>query len=85
MGKGPLLPDSAIKKARRANRKIIKAHKDLNAAVRAEIKAAGKPTDADERRQFNRNAFAKVIKRNPLLVKAVKENLAKARPRKRAP
>ena len=79
MGKGPRLPDSDIKKARRANRKIIKAHKDLNAAVRAEIKAAAKPTDAKSRRQINRNAFAKVIRRNPLLAKAVKENLAKAR------
>ena len=79
MGKGPRLPDSDIKKARRANRKIIKAHKDLNAAVRAEIKAAGTPTDAKPRKQINRNAFAKVIRRNPLLAKAVKENLAKAR------
>jgi hypothetical protein len=80
MGKGPRLPDSEIRKARRANRKIIKAHKDLNAAVRAELKAAGKPRDADDRRQINRKAFAKVIKRNPLLAKAAKENVAKARP-----
>lgn len=79
MGKGPRLSDSEIKKARRANRKIIKAHKDLNTAVRGEIKTAGKPRDADQRRRINRNAFAKVIRRNPLLAKAVKENLAKAR------
>jgi hypothetical protein len=81
MGKGSRLSDSAIKRVRRDNRKIIKAHKDLNAAVRAEINAAGTPRDADQRRKITRNAFKKVIKRNPLLAKAVKENLAKARAR----
>lgn len=81
MGKGPRLSDSAIRKARRANRKIIKSHKDLNVAVRAEIKAGGKPRSADERRRIIRNAYRKVINRNPLLKKAVKENLAKARAR----
>jgi hypothetical protein len=79
MGKGAKLSDSGIKKARRENRKIIKAHKDLYAAVRAEIKKAGKPKDAAQRRRINRNSYAKIIRRNPLLAKAVKENLAKIR------
>jgi hypothetical protein len=79
MGKGPKLSESAIRKARRANRKIIKAHKDLNAAVRAEIKKAGRPRDANQRRQINRNAYRKVIRRNPLLKAKVKENLTKSR------
>jgi hypothetical protein len=81
MGKGARLSDSEIKRVRRANRKIIKAHKDLNAVVRAEIKAAGKPRDADQRRRITRNAYRKLIRRNPLLKKAVEENLKRARAR----
>jgi hypothetical protein len=79
MGKGPRLSDSEIRKARRTNRKIIKAHKDLNAAARALIKAAGKPKNKDERRRNNRKAFSAIIRRNPLLKAKVKENLTKAR------
>jgi hypothetical protein len=79
MGKGVRLPDNEIKRVRRANRKIIKVHKDLNAAVRAEIKAAGNPRDADQRRRITRNAYRKLIRRNPLLKKAVEENLKRAR------
>ncbi len=81
MGKSPKLPDSEIKKARAANRKLIKRNKDLNAQVQTLIKAAGKPKNKDEKRQINRSAYSAVIRRNPLLGKAIKENIAKRRGR----
>jgi hypothetical protein len=81
MGKSPKLPDKKIEKVRDSNRKLIKKHKDLNAAVQDLIKKEGKPKNEDERSRINRKAYKTIIRRNPLLLKAVKENVARARPK----
>jgi replicative DNA helicase len=79
MGKGPKLPQNRINKVRQANRKLIRKHKDLNAAVRAAIKASGKPEDKADKRKINKRVYRSIIGRNPLLGRAVKENVAKLR------
>jgi hypothetical protein len=79
MGKSPKLPDNSIRKVREANRRLIKRHTDLYAAVREQIKKSGKPKNKDEKRKINRKVYRAIIRRNPLLQNAVKENIAKTR------
>ena len=79
MGKSPKLPDNEIKKVRESNRRLIKRHKDLYAAVLAKKKSSKKPKNEDEKRKTNREIYRTIIRRNPLLTKAVKENIAKKR------
>jgi hypothetical protein len=79
MGKSPKLPDNTIRRVREANRKLIKKHRDFNAAVRAEIKKSGKPKNKDQKRKINRKAYRAIIRRNPLLKNAVRQNIAKTR------
>jgi hypothetical protein len=81
MGKSPKLPDNSIRKVREANRRLIKTHTDLYAAVRDLIKKSGKPKNKDEKRKINRKVYRAIIRRNPLLQNAVKENIAKTRQR----
>jgi hypothetical protein len=81
MGKSPKLPDNTIRRVREGNRRLIKKHRDFNAAVRAIIKKEGKPKDKDKKREINRKAYRTIIGRNPLLKNAVKENIAKTRRR----
>ena len=76
MGKGVKLSAAAATKLRKANRKLISANKDLNAAVQALLKAS-KAKSAAEKTAAARKAYSTVVKRNPLLRAAVKENLKK--------
>ena len=76
MGKGVKLSAAASKKLRQANRKLISSNKDLNAAVQALLKAS-KAKSADAKTAAARKAYSTVVKRNPLLRAAVKENLKK--------
>jgi hypothetical protein len=74
MGKGTKLSQAAIKKVRRANRKLINANKDLAAAVQSIIKAS-KAKSAAEKREATKKAYTTIAKRNPLLRKAMTEKL----------
>jgi hypothetical protein len=74
MGKGTKLSDAAVKQVRSANRKLIKANKDLDGAVQALIKAA-KAKSAADKAKATKKAYAAVSKRNPLLRDAMKETL----------
>ena len=76
MGKGVNLSEAAVMKLRKANRKLISSNKDLNAAVQALVKASKAKTAADKAAAV-RKAYSTVVKRNPLLRAAVKENLKK--------
>jgi hypothetical protein len=74
MGKGgPKLSDAKAAKMRKAIRAVIKANKDLQAAVNAQKKAS-KYKDNDAKL---RSAIAKVIVRNPLLQQAAKDIFSK--------
>ena len=70
MGKGgPRLSEAKAAKIRKAIRELIKDNKDLQAALNAQKKIAkAKSSEAKMR-----SAVSKVIIRNPLLQKAVKE------------
>jgi hypothetical protein len=74
MGKGTKLPAEAVQKVRSANRKLVKANKDLDAAVQSLIKAA-KAKSAVAKQKATKNAYAAVAKRNPLLRAAMTETL----------
>jgi hypothetical protein len=76
VGKGVKLSPAAATKLRKANRKLISANKDLNAAVQALLKAS-KAKSAAAKTAAARKAYSTVVKRNPLLRAAVKENLKK--------
>ncbi len=76
MGKGVKLSAAAATKLRKANRKLISSNKDLNAAVQALLKAS-KAKSAAAKTAAARKAYSTVVKRNPLLRAAVKENLKK--------
>ena len=76
MGKGVKLSPAALNKLRKANRKLISANKDLDAAVQALVKAS-KAKTAAAKTAAARKAYSTVVKRNPLLRVAVKENLKK--------
>jgi predicted DNA-binding protein len=70
MGKsGPKLPEAKAAKIRKAIRALIKENKDLQAALNAQKKVSkAKGNEAKVR-----SAVSKVIIRNPLLQRAVKE------------
>jgi predicted DNA-binding protein len=70
MGKsGPKLPDAKAAKIRKAIRALIKENKDLQAALNAQKKVSkAKGNEAKVR-----SAVSKVIIRNPLLQRAVKD------------
>lgn len=74
MGKGTKLPEAAVKKVRAANRKLVKANKDLDAAVQAIVKAS-KAKSAADKQKATKKAYATVAKRNPLLRAAMTETL----------
>ena len=74
MGKGTKLPAAAVSKLRKANRKLVSANKDLNAAVQALIKSSKAKSAADKQKAVKK-AYATVAKRNPLLRAAMKEAL----------
>jgi hypothetical protein len=74
MGKGTKLSAAAVQRVRSANRKLIKANKDLDAAVQALIKAA-KAKSAADKAKATKKAYAAVSKRNPLLRAAMQETL----------
>ncbi len=76
MGKGTKLSESTIKQVRSANRKLVKANKDLAAAVQALIKSS-KAKSADAKKKATKKAYATVTKRNPLLRDAMTEELKK--------
>ena len=76
MGKGVKLSEAAVKKLRKANRKLISSNKDLSAALQALVKAS-KDKSAAAKTTAARKAWSTVVKRNPLLRAAVKENLKK--------
>ena len=76
MGKGAKLPAAAVKKVRSANRKLLKANKDLNAAFQSLVKAA-KAKSAADKQKANKKAYATVAKRNPLLRAAMTAELKK--------
>jgi len=70
MGKsGPKLSEAKAEKLRKSIRAIIKANKDLQAAVNG-LKKASK---AKDNKAKLRSAIAKVIVRNPLLQQAAKD------------
>ena len=70
MGKsGPKLPEAKAAKIRKAIRALIKENKDLQAALNAQKKVSkAKGNEAKVR-----SAISKVIIRNPLLQRAVKD------------
>ena len=74
MGKGTKLPADAVNKLRKANRKLVSANKDLNAAVQALIKSS-KAKSAADKQKAAKKAYATVAKRNPLLRAAMQEAL----------
>jgi len=74
MGKGTKLPADTVMKLRKANRKLISANKDLNAAVQALIKSS-KAKSAADKQKAAKKAYATVAKRNPLLRAAMQEAL----------
>lgn len=76
MGKGIKVPEAAIKQVRSANRKLVKANKDLAAAVQAMIKSS-KAKSAVAKKKAVKKAYATVAKRNPLLRDAMTEELKK--------
>lgn len=76
MGKGVKLSEAAVKKLRKANRKLISSNKDLSAALQALVRAS-KDKSAAAKTAAARKAWSTVVKRNPLLRAAVKENLKK--------
>lgn len=76
MGKGVNLSEAAVAALRKANRKLISANKDLSAAVQALVKASKAKSPA-AKAAAERKAYSTVVKRNPLLRAAVKENLKK--------
>ena len=51
MGKGVNLSEAAVTALRKANRKLISANKDLNAAVQALVKASKAKTPLRKRRR----------------------------------
>jgi hypothetical protein len=70
MGKGGAkLSEAKLEKIRQAIRGVIKENKDLQAAVKALVKAS-KYTD---KKAKLRSAISKVVVRNPLLQKAAKD------------
>jgi hypothetical protein len=70
MGKGGAkLSEAKLEKIRQAIRGVIKENKDLQAAVKALVKAS-KYTD---KKAMLRSAISKVVVRNPLLQKAAKD------------
>ena len=70
MGKsGPKLSEAKAEKIRKAIRELIKDNKDLQAALNAQKKVS----KAKGNEAKMRSAVSKVIIRNPLLQKAVKE------------
>jgi predicted DNA-binding protein len=70
MGKsGPKLSEAKAEKMRKAIRAVIKENKDLQAAVKAQVKVS---KHKDSKIKL-RSAIAKVIVRNPLLQKAAKD------------
>jgi hypothetical protein len=70
MGKsGPRLSEAKAEKIRKAIRELIKDNKDLQAALNAQKKIS----KAKGNEAKMRSAVSKVIIRNPLLQKAVKE------------
>ena len=70
MGKsGPKLSEAKAEKMRKAIRAVIKENKDLQAAVKAQVKVS---KHKDSKTKL-RSAIAKVIVRNPLLQKAAKD------------
>jgi predicted DNA-binding protein len=70
MGKsGPRLSEAKAEKIRKAIRALIKDNKDLQAALNAQKKVS----KAKNNEAKMRSAVSKVIIRNPLLQKAVKE------------
>ena len=74
MGKGTKLSPAVVTKLRKANRKLVSANKDLNAAVQALIKSS-KAKSAVDKQKATKRAYATVAKRNPLLRAAMKEVL----------
>ena len=76
MGKGVKLSAAAAAKLRKANRKLISSNKDLYAAVQSLLKAS-KAKSAAAKTAAASKAYSTVVKRNPLLRAAVKENLKK--------
>ena len=74
MGKGTKLSEEALKKVRGANRKLVKANKDLAAAVQAIVKSS-KAKSAADKQKATKKAYATVAKRNPLLRAAMTETL----------
>jgi len=74
MGKGTKLSADAVMQLRKANRKLVSANKDLNAAVQALIKAS-KAKSAAAKQKAAKKAYATVAKRNPLLRAAMQEAL----------
>lgn len=76
MGKGTKLSEAAVKQVRSANRKLVKANKDLAAAVQAIVKAS-KAKSAADKQKATKKAYATVAKRNPLLRAAMTETLKK--------
>ncbi len=76
MGKsGPKLSEAKAEKLRKGIRAIIKANKDLQAAVNG-LKKSSKAKDNKARL---RSAISKVIVRNPLLQRAAKDLFNKSR------
>jgi hypothetical protein len=76
MGKsGPKLSDAKTAKLRKGIRAIIKANKDLQAAVNG-LKKSSK---AKDNKAKLRSAISKVIVRNPLLQQAAKDLFKKAK------
>ena len=76
MGKGTKLPPEAVKRVRGANRKLVKANKDLAAAVAALIKSS-KAKSAADKQKAAKKAYATVARRNPLLRAAMQEEIKK--------
>jgi hypothetical protein len=74
MGKGTKLSEAAVKQVRSANRKLVKANKDLAAAVQAIVKSS-KAKSAADKQKATKKAYATVAKRNPLLRAAMTETL----------
>ena len=76
MGKGTKLSEAAVKQVRSANRKLVKANKDLAAAVQAIVKSS-KAKSAADKQKATKKAYAAVAKRNPLLRAAMTDALKK--------
>lgn len=69
MGKsGPKLSEAKADKIRKAIRAVIKENKDLQAAVKAQVKAS----QYKDSKAKLRSAISKVTVRNPLLQQAAK-------------